>query len=235
MSVEMIESVIGSGWTEEDAAAAAAEGWFIAINSSGYREIRYLDDAFHDEGALDAVHQKAVRDGGVSLHRKAILWTLEERGVSAEREQLPAEARAIEDNRLYLRTYDGGFLRILAIAPEKPLSIANSYMAKVGNLGVADVHAGVVFMASMEERGIALDRVVGQQRVPHRLKGRLPTSYRVQWEVDAFDAETPQEAAQEAFAAMRRAGSTATCFTVLGNDGQTFEVDLSSDEPSAIE
>lgn len=58
----------------------------------------------------------------------------------------------------------------------------------------------------------------------------LPTDYRVTWEIDAFNATTPREAAEEARAAMTRAHTTATVFTVYGRDGSVTDVDLSEDE-----
>lgn len=50
--------------------------------------------------------------------------------------------------------------------------------------------------------------------------------WRVTWEIDAFNAETPREAAQEAFAVMQRPGTSATYFTVRGSDGSVTEIDL---------
>lgn len=58
----------------------------------------------------------------------------------------------------------------------------------------------------------------------------LPTDYRVTWEIDAFNATTPREAAEEARAAMTRAHTTATVFTVYGRDGSVTDVDLGEDE-----
>ena len=55
---------------------------------------------------------------------------------------------------------------------------------------------------------------------------RLPTEYRVEWEIDAFNASNPLEAAQEAWRTMRMIGSEANCFTVRGRDGTITEVDL---------
>lgn len=59
---------------------------------------------------------------------------------------------------------------------------------------------------------------------------QLPTPYRVTWEIDAFNASTPREAAEEAFAAIVRAGTTTTCFTVRAADGTVTEIDLIEDE-----
>lgn len=56
---------------------------------------------------------------------------------------------------------------------------------------------------------------------------RLATEYRVEWEVDTFNASTPLEAAQEAWRTMRRVDSQANTFTVRGRDGTITEVDLS--------
>lgn len=50
--------------------------------------------------------------------------------------------------------------------------------------------------------------------------------YRVFWEIDALDATTPREAAQEAWRAMRRVDSTANVFTVLPPDGSLHTIDL---------
>lgn len=58
----------------------------------------------------------------------------------------------------------------------------------------------------------------------------LPTDYRVRWEIDAFNATTPREAAEEAWQRMRRVDSTANVFTVYGRDGSITDVDLSEDE-----
>lgn len=57
----------------------------------------------------------------------------------------------------------------------------------------------------------------------------LPTIFRVTWEIDAYDAMSPREAAEEAREAMLRASTTATVFTVRGRDGSITEVDLSED------
>ena len=55
---------------------------------------------------------------------------------------------------------------------------------------------------------------------------RFATEYRVEWEIDAFSATNPREAAQEAWDAMRRPDSTANVFTVRGRDGSVTEIDL---------
>ena len=54
----------------------------------------------------------------------------------------------------------------------------------------------------------------------------LPEKHRVFWEIDALDAETPREAAQEAWRAMRRLDSQANVFTILSNDGTLTTIDL---------
>lgn len=59
------------------------------------------------------------------------------------------------------------------------------------------------------------------------LDAKLPTEYRVVWEIDTFSATTMREAAEEAYAAMSRAHTTATVFTVYGADGSVTDVDLS--------
>lgn len=58
----------------------------------------------------------------------------------------------------------------------------------------------------------------------------LPTEFRVSWEIDAFNATTPREAAEEAREAMRRAHTTATVFTVQAADGTVTAVDLSGED-----
>ena len=56
--------------------------------------------------------------------------------------------------------------------------------------------------------------------------------FHVVWEIDIY-AETPREAAQQAFACMQRVGSTSDYFEVFDQDGVKTDVDLSeeSDEP----
>ena len=49
--------------------------------------------------------------------------------------------------------------------------------------------------------------------------------YRVVWEIDV-DAEGPEEAAREAFAAMQDPDTLARHFTVYGPDQQSVSVDL---------
>jgi ribosomal protein L32 len=50
-------------------------------------------------------------------------------------------------------------------------------------------------------------------------------SYVVQWEIDA-EAATPVEAVRQAFAAMRREGTSATVFTVIEEGGTAKQIDL---------
>lgn len=49
--------------------------------------------------------------------------------------------------------------------------------------------------------------------------------YRVCWEIDVT-ADTPEDAAREAFAAMQRPGTTATVFDVTDHTGAVTTVDL---------
>ncbi len=49
--------------------------------------------------------------------------------------------------------------------------------------------------------------------------------YVVTWEIDV-DADSPEEAARQAWAAMRRPESTANVFDVLDEDGECTRVDL---------
>lgn len=52
--------------------------------------------------------------------------------------------------------------------------------------------------------------------------------YFVTWEIDIFDAASPREAAEQAFAAMQRPGTLATAFKVIEHDsgGEAVTVDL---------
>lgn len=56
-------------------------------------------------------------------------------------------------------------------------------------------------------------------------------SYFVTWEIDVFDASSPREAAEQAFAAMQRPGTLATAFKVIEHDsnGEAVTVDLLED------
>ena len=51
------------------------------------------------------------------------------------------------------------------------------------------------------------------------------THYVVTWEIDV-DAETPQDAARQAWELMRAEDSTANVFDVLDEDGECTRVDL---------
>lgn len=53
----------------------------------------------------------------------------------------------------------------------------------------------------------------------------MSNHYVVTWEMD-IDAETPQDAARQAWAAMRAEDSTANVFDVLDEDGECTRVDL---------
>lgn len=63
------------------------------------------------------------------------------------------------------------------------------------------------------------------------LPKNMAGEYRVFWEIDALDAETPREAAQEAWRAMRRVDSQANVFTVMPPDGMLHTIDLGEDPP----
>ena len=49
--------------------------------------------------------------------------------------------------------------------------------------------------------------------------------YRVIWEID-IEANSPRQAAEDAYATMLDANSTATFFTVTGEDGEPRNIDL---------
>ena len=49
--------------------------------------------------------------------------------------------------------------------------------------------------------------------------------YRVIWEID-LDADSFEDAARTALAMQRDPTSTATCFTIVDEDGKTQDVDL---------
>lgn len=55
--------------------------------------------------------------------------------------------------------------------------------------------------------------------------------YLVTWEIDIFDADSPREAAQQAFDAVRRPGTLATVFKVVEHDtgGEAISIDLLDD------
>jgi len=54
-------------------------------------------------------------------------------------------------------------------------------------------------------------------------------NYVVSWEID-ISAATPEAAAREAFSHMQRPGTTATCFTVTDEAGDSTSVDLLENE-----
>lgn len=53
--------------------------------------------------------------------------------------------------------------------------------------------------------------------------------FHVVWDIDIY-AETPREAAEQAFAHMQRLGTTANYFEVYDEDGNPTCVDLSEEE-----
>lgn len=57
----------------------------------------------------------------------------------------------------------------------------------------------------------------------------MSNRYRVVWVID-LHAETPQEAAKEAWATMQEPGSTACYFEVTDQDGNKTTVDLLEEE-----
>lgn len=73
----------------------------------------------------------------------------------------------------------------------------------------------------------AYDALAAYDNLPKNMAGE----YRVFWEIDALDAETPREAAQEAWRAMRRVDSQANVFTVMPPDGMLHTIDLGEDPP----
>lgn len=54
-------------------------------------------------------------------------------------------------------------------------------------------------------------------------------SYSVSWEIE-LDAETPQDAAREAWKIMRTTDSTANCFTVCDEKGNVTRIDLQTEK-----
>lgn len=56
--------------------------------------------------------------------------------------------------------------------------------------------------------------------------------YLVTWEIDIFDAASPEDAARKAFEIMQRPGTSATVFDVIEHDsnGEAVRVDLMGDE-----
>lgn len=53
--------------------------------------------------------------------------------------------------------------------------------------------------------------------------------YLVTWEINIFDAESPEEAAREALRIQRTPQSEATCFIVTDDDGKVSLIDLLND------
>lgn len=53
-------------------------------------------------------------------------------------------------------------------------------------------------------------------------------NYRVVWEID-IEADSPIEAAEEAYDTQRSPASTATVFDVFGEDGTEEQVDVAED------
>lgn len=58
------------------------------------------------------------------------------------------------------------------------------------------------------------------------------TSFKVSWEID-IEAETPLEAAQQAWDIVRRPSSSANVFTVYAENGETEKIDLQEHFESA--
>jgi hypothetical protein len=54
-------------------------------------------------------------------------------------------------------------------------------------------------------------------------------SYSVSWEIE-LDAETPQDAAREAWRIMRLTDSSANCFTVCDDQGNVTRIDLQAEK-----
>lgn len=54
-------------------------------------------------------------------------------------------------------------------------------------------------------------------------------SYSVSWEIE-LDAETPQDAAREAWKIMRLTDSSANCFTVCDDEGNVTRIDLQKED-----
>lgn len=126
---------------------------------------------------------------------------------------------------LFARSYTGKMVQITALGPAEPEGAVNAFMAANPNESLLGILGNVALLARTTDHGTPMSALVGKRP----LTGRLPTDFRVQWEVDAFDAGNPVEAAQEAFANMQRPDTTATHFTVFGNDGSVTEVDLANE------
>lgn len=129
---------------------------------------------------------------------------------------------------LFARIYTGDLVEVTAIGSAEPPDAVNARMAASDD-GVLAIVGNTALLAKQTDGGVPMSKVAGK----HPLTGRLPTPYRVQWEIDAFNATTPREAAMEAFERMQVADTLATTFTVLGNDGSSTTVDLS--EPGDAE
>jgi hypothetical protein len=54
-------------------------------------------------------------------------------------------------------------------------------------------------------------------------------NYRVLWEIDIFDADSPREAAEKALEIQRKPDSIATVFTVRDETDESAAVDLDDD------
>ncbi len=55
------------------------------------------------------------------------------------------------------------------------------------------------------------------------------SEYRVVWEIDV-EAESPHDAARQAFSHMQRQGTTTNCFEVYDQNGNHTQVDLLEEE-----
>lgn len=59
-------------------------------------------------------------------------------------------------------------------------------------------------------------------------------TYHVVWEID-IDADSPREAAEQAFHYMQIPGTSANAFDVFDEDGEPVHVDLMEDEDAEVE
>lgn len=82
---------------------------------------------------------------------------------------------------------------------------------------------------SDEEIDVLCEGISATAVAPIARSETVPTDFHVTWEIDAFSATTPREAAEEARRAMQRADTSATVFTVRAADGTTTVVDLSEE------
>lgn len=126
---------------------------------------------------------------------------------------------------LFARSYTGKMVQITALGPAEPAGAICRFMDANPGESLLGILGNIAVLATTSDKGVPMGWLEGK----HPLTGRLPTDFRVQWEVDAFDAGNPVEAAQEAFANMQRPDTTATHFTVFGNDGSVTEVDLANE------